>query len=149
MPGSRKTPRARFRDRGKFGMPKPLYVEFDVEHRRVRVVYQTQPSFEQWKTTIVEVVDDPRFQPGFGILLDRSRILKPATPEYMRRLVEFIDQLALKTDARWAIVASDLASFGMGRNAEMSASKANVRTFTDRNSAEYWLCGKVADSRNT
>ena len=120
-------------------MTKPLYVEFDVEHRSVRVVYQTQPSFEQWKTTMKEVIEDPRFQPGFGILLDRSRILKPATSEYMSRLVDFVDQQAPEIDARWAIVASDLASFGVGQKAEMSASKASIRTFTDRNAAELWL----------
>jgi len=122
-------------------MNKPLYVEFDVERRSVRVVYQIQPSFEQWKTTIEAVLEDPRFQSGFGILLDRSRILKPATSEYMRRLVDFVDQNALGIKARWAIVTSDLASFGMGRQAELSACKAYIRTFKDRTAAELWLCG--------
>ena len=121
-------------------MNQPLYVEFDVERRSVRVVYQTQPSFEQWKITIRGIIEDPRFQSGFGILLDRSRILKPATSEYMSRLVDFVDQNALEIDARWAIVTSDLASFGMGRKAELAASKANIRTFRDRTAAEIWLC---------
>jgi hypothetical protein len=121
-------------------MNQPLYVEFDVERRSVRVVYQTQPSFEQWKTTIKGIIEDPRFQSGFGILLDRSRILKPATPEYMSRLVDFVDQHALEIDARWAIVTADLASFGIGKKAELSASKARIRAFTDRNAAELWLC---------
>jgi hypothetical protein len=120
-------------------MTKPLYVEFDVEHRSVRVVYQAQPSFEQWEATINEVFEDPRFQPGFGILLDRSRILKPATSEYMSRLLDFVDRHA-EIAARWAILASDLASFRMGRKAETASSKANVRTFIDRHSAELWLC---------
>jgi len=122
-------------------MNKPLYVEFDPERRNVRVVYQTQPSFEQWKTTIKSVLEDPRFQSGFGILLDRSRILSPATSEYMHSLVHFVDQQASQNDVRWAIVTSDLASFGMGRQAELSAFKATIRTFKDRTSAELWLCG--------
>jgi hypothetical protein len=121
-------------------MNQPLYVEFDAERRSVRVVYQTQPSFEQWETTIKAVLEDPRFRSGFGILLDRSRILRPATSEYMDRLVDFVDQRAGGLDARWAILASDLASFGMGRKAESMASKANIRTFRDRNAAEIWLC---------
>jgi hypothetical protein len=121
-------------------MEPSLYVEFDVQHRSVRVVYQTQPSFEQWKTTMMAMLGDPRFQPGFGILLDRSRLLKPATSDYMSRLVDFIEQRAPEIDARWAIVTSDLASFGMGRKAEISASRANIRTFKDRASAELWLC---------
>jgi hypothetical protein len=125
-------------------MNKPLYVEFDLERRNVRVVYQTQPSFEQWKATITSVLEDPRFQSGFGILLDRSRILSPATSEHMRRLVHFVDQHAQESDVRWAIVTSDLASFGMGRQAELSAVKASIRTFKDRASAELWLCGPAS-----
>src|SRR5580698_6000254 len=96
------------RDDGEFEMNKPLYVEFDLERRSVRVVYQTQPSFEEWKATIKAVLEDPRFQRGFGILLDRSRILKPATSEYMNRLVDFVDRHAETAAARWAILASDL-----------------------------------------
>jgi hypothetical protein len=117
-------------------MNKPLYIEFDLERRNVRVVYQTQPSFEQWKATIKSVLEDPRFQSGFGIMLDRSRILSPATSEYMRSLVHFVDQYASEDDVRWAIVTADLASFGMGRQAELSAFKVK-----DRTSAELWLCG--------
>jgi len=126
------------RDGGELDMNKPLYVEFDAERRGVRVVYQTQPSFEEWETTIKAVLEDPRCHPGFGVLLDRSRILKPATSEYMSRLVEFVDRHA-ETAARWAILVSDLASFGIGRNAELSASKARIRVFTDRIAAELWL----------
>jgi hypothetical protein len=122
-------------------MNNPLYVEFDLERRNVRVVYQAQPSFEQWKATITSVLEDPRFESGYGILLDRSRILNPATSEYMRRLVHFVDTQAEETQVRWAIVTSDLASFGMGRQAELSAVKASIRTFKDRTAAELWLCG--------
>jgi hypothetical protein len=120
-------------------MNQPLYVEFDVACRRVRVVYQSQPSFEQWKTTMKAVLEDPRFQTGFGVLLDRSRILKAATSEYMDRLVAFIDEHTLEKHARWAIVTSDLDSFRMGQKAEQSTDNANIRAFKDRSEAERWL----------
>lgn len=122
-------------------MNSPLSVEIDVVRRRAQVLYEVQPSFEQWKATIEDIFHDERFQSGFGILLDRSRIDRPASSAYMLRLVDFVDRNAKRKDVRWAIVTSDVASFGMGRMAEQLAQTGRIRTFKDRRSAELWLIG--------
>ena len=123
-------------------MNPPLSVEIDVERRRAQVIYEAQPSFEQWQAAVEAILQDARFQSGFGILLDRSGIYSPASSAYMLRLVNFVDRNSKGNDVRWAIVTSDPASFGMGRMAEQLAQTGAIRTFKDRLAAELWLCGK-------
>jgi hypothetical protein len=123
-------------------MNTPLSVEFDMERRRAQVIYEAQPSFEQWQATVEAILRDARFRTGFGILLDRSGIHRPASSAYMLRLVHFVDRNAKGNDVRWAIVTSDLASFGMGRMAEQLAQTGTIRTFKDLRAAELWLVGK-------
>ena len=123
-------------------MNTPLSVEFDVERRRAQVVYEAQPSFEEWQAAIEAILQDARFQSDFGILLDRSGIYRPASSAYMLRLVHFVDRNSKGNDVRWAIVTSDVASFGMGRMAEQLAQAGTIRTFKDRRAAEIWLGGK-------
>jgi len=120
-------------------MKPPLSVEFDVRRRRAEVVYGAQPSFEEWQAIVESILQDPRFQSGFGILLNRSGIDKPASSAYMLRLVHFVDQSSKGNGVRWAIVTSDVASFGMGRMAEQLAQAGTIRTFKDRREAELWL----------
>jgi hypothetical protein len=120
-------------------MNPPLSVVFDLECRRAQVVYEAQPSFEQWQATIEEILQDKRFRSGFGILLDRSRIPNPASSAYIHRLVDFADRHARDNVIHWAIVTCDITSFGMGRMAEQLAEAAKIRTFKNRRAAELWL----------
>jgi hypothetical protein len=122
-------------------MNPPLSVEFDIGRRRAQIFYEAQPSFDQWQATIEAILQDARFQSGFGILLDRSRLSSPATSDYMVRLVHFVEQTKID-GVRWAIVTSDPASFGMGRMAEQIAPEGTIRTFKDRREAEIWLGSK-------
>jgi hypothetical protein len=122
-------------------MNPPLSVEFDLERRLAEVVYEAQPSFEQWQAIVESILHDSRFQSGFGILLDRRGIDKPASSAYMLRLIQFVDQSSKGNVVRWAILTSDVASFGMGRMAEQLAQAGTIRTFKDRREAELWLVG--------
>jgi hypothetical protein len=123
-------------------MNPPLSVEIDIERRCAQVVYEAQPSFDQWQATVEAILQDTRFQSGFGILLDRSGIYGPASSDYMLRLVHFVIRNSKSNDVRWAIVTADLDSFGMGRMAEQLAQTGTIRTFKDRLAAELWLGGK-------
>jgi hypothetical protein len=123
-------------------MNAPLFVEIDIERRCAQVVYDAQPSFDQWQATVEAILDDARFQSGFGILLDRSGIYGPASSDYMLRLVHFVNRNSKSNNVRWAIVTADLDSFGMGRMAEQLAQTGTIRTFKDRLAAELWLGGK-------
>jgi hypothetical protein len=52
-----------------------------------RVVYLTtvgEPSFEQWRDTLLMVFSDPAFETGFNFISDRRRAKAPS-PEFVER----------------------------------------------------------------
>jgi len=121
-------------------MDAPLSYYIDLPVSRVHVVYHRQPTFEQWAATMKEILEDPRFKPGSGILLDRSKVPHPAATDYIHRMVDFIETSALQAGAaRWAIVVVDLSSFGMARMAELLSMSGNVRGFFVMEEAKAWL----------
>ncbi len=91
---------------------------------------------------------DSRLDPGFGIVLDRREVTRAASTGYIRRMVEFIDLKCEKFGRTpWAIVVSDLTSFGVGRMAEQIASAATIRTFRDLDQARHWLDAGAPEKR--
>lgn len=119
----------------------PLRVEIDAAARKVLVTYQTQPTFAEWKAAIEPVFRNPQYRPGFSFLLDRTAVAQPATTEHIRMLAEFIDaRLREQGVSRWAIVVSDLGSYGMGRMLEqISEYQYCIRTFRSLDAAADWL----------
>jgi hypothetical protein len=118
----------------------PLEYEFDLDRRYVRVIYHRQPRFDEWEDTMSAIFGDARLQPAFGILLDRRSISRAASTSYIRRMVDFIDAKSERFGLNsWAIVVSDLTSFGAGRMAEQIAHKATIRTFRSFDEAQKWL----------
>jgi hypothetical protein len=118
----------------------PLEYEFDVERRRVHVTYHSQPRFDEWETTMDAVFEDARLRPAFGILLDRREVPRAATTSYIRSMVQYIDTKTLNFGPiSWAIVVSDLTSFGVGRMAERISVAGTIRTFRDIDKARLWL----------
>ena len=93
-----------------------------------------------------QILDDPKFRAGSGILLDRSKVPHPAATDYIHRMVDFIDNNAIQNeDSRWAIVVVDLSSFGMARMAELLSLSGKVRGFFVMDEAKAWL---AAPGRN-
>lgn len=113
----------------------------DVGHRIVRVVYHAQPTFQQWSETMECVFAEPGYRPDFGILLDRSHLSRPAEADYISQMALFIDYRQGRFGpSRWAILTGEIASFGMGRMAELlSSHQSTIRPFHDRSEAEAWL----------
>ena len=108
----------------------PLEYEFDVTRRWVHVTYRMQPRFDEWETTMNAIFEDSRLEPEFGILLDRREVPRAASTTYIRSMVKYIDAQATKFGSIfWAIVVSDLTSFGVGRMAEQLAEAGTIRTF--------------------
>ena len=121
-------------------MNSPLSYRIEPDTRRVHVTYRLQPSFEQWAAGMGAILRDPKFVPGFGFLLDRSRIPRPVKIDYIRQMVEFIEgHDAQSGGAYWAIVVVDLGSFGMARMAEILASSGKIRAFLQMEEAKAWL----------
>ncbi len=105
------------------------------------VTYRMQPNFEEWSRTLRQLFSEPAFERGFSILFDRSRVLHPASVQYLEQAVKFLDEHIVNgTIRRWAAVAGDLASFGMGRMAEQITNcDDSNRSFHNTAEAEAWL----------
>ena len=127
-------------------MDTPLVYKINPVERHVHVKYQAQPTFDQWESTMQEILHDPQYHAGFGFLLDRSHIWSPASTGYIHRLVDFAENhVAQSGGARWALLVVDFGSLGMARMAELLSLSAEIRAFLKFEEAKAWL---AATDRN-
>ena len=85
--------------------------------------------------------------PGFAVLSDHREIGEPATREQIEQLVEHLAALQRHfAHARWAVIVSKPASFGMMRMLEMMVERVpmTVRVFVDAERAERWARGDTS-----
>jgi len=130
-------------------MVSPLSYEIDENRREVRVTYLNQPSFEEWARTMEAILSDHRYCAGFGFLMDRRNITNPASIAYMQRLVQFVGAHQSQSGAaRWALVVSGVASFGMARMAEGLDESESIRAFREIESARSWLASTGGQDLN-
>src|ERR1700733_5083914 len=121
-------------------MEGPLYYEIQKPPGRVHVTYCTQPTFDQWAATMRSILREPHYEPGFGMLLDRSRVPHPAATAYIHQMVDFIERHAAQSgDARWAVLVADIGSYGMARMAEILGPTGKIRGFMVSEEAKAWL----------
>lgn len=89
----------------------------------------------------VEGAADEAGEPGYNILSDHRLVGEPATRPQLEALVTHLRRLQhFFAGARWAIVATSPASFGMMRMLEVLAERVPmaVRVFTGMAGAEQW-----------
>jgi hypothetical protein len=123
-------------------MEPALDYRIDGTRHQVHITYRRQPDFHDWRRTMEAVFQDPEYRPGYDFVLDRSEIWKAATTDYIQNMVGFIDkQVSEMGTGRWAIVVSDVTSFGMGRMAEQLSGTGAIRTFRKAGDAWNWLAG--------
>jgi hypothetical protein len=124
----------------------------DARLRMVRVQYiDGAPTFDEWARTMLGILRDPAYEPGFGFLVDRRAAPAPnaafvqATVEFRRAHLEEMGS------ARWAVVVNDPANYGMARMGQALGdpewSKIEQAVFTDVADAEAWLVH--GDTRKT
>lgn len=80
-------------------------------------------------------------EPGWHIVSDHRRIGEPATRDQVELLVEHLTDLRpYLRDARWAVIVSKPASYGMMRMLSVLAERVpmTVRVFRDAGAAERW-----------
>ncbi|MEP6672742.1 MAG: hypothetical protein ABJF10_26495 [Chthoniobacter sp.] len=129
-------------------MDSPLEYEIDLARRCVVVTYYHQPTFAEWVDTMEFIFDDPKYQPGLGMLMDRRFLLAPATTEYIHRMVSFVEESHSRTGrARWALLVADIGSYGMARVAEQLGGRHLIRSFRVWEGALAWLAAP-ADGSN-
>ena len=121
-------------------MEPPLGYQIDTSRRYVLVTYRRQPAIQEWSATMDTIFTDPMRDPSFGILLDRRRVASPASTEYIRKMVAGIEALNAKHgEVPWALLVSDVASFGVGRMAEQMGRSDAIRAFLELGEAEDWI----------
>jgi hypothetical protein len=120
-----------------------LTYDIDVESRIV-VLICGDTSLERWRRTMVEVFADPRFQPGFAVLVDcRTATLAPLTSDVFG-VVDFLSSRRTElAQTRWAVVVEEPAGFGMARMTAAVAESAGIdlHAFQRVDEALAWLVG--------
>jgi hypothetical protein len=124
----------------------PVAYEIDSESKIV-VLTCGNVSFECWRRTMREVFADPRYAPGFELLIDcRTATLAPSATQ-VRYIVEFLStNRAALGDAHIAVVTSDPAGYGMARMASLLAESAGIglAAFKHPDEATAWFAGTSA-----
>jgi hypothetical protein len=115
--------------------------------RPERVVYLTtvgDPSFVEWRETLLRVFNDPAFETGFHFISDRRRATAP-NAEFVEQQIVFIreHEQALGS-CRWAAVVPDPATDEAARSVTSRAgmSEVEVGFFYDLAAARRWVFGR-------
>ncbi len=112
--------------------------------RPERVVYLTtvgEPSFDEWRDTLLKVFSDPAFETGFNFISDRRRAEAPS-PEFVERQIAFVrEHLRELGRCRWAAVVPDPATDKAARTvtSEAGASDVEVEFFYNLADARRWV----------
>ena len=112
----------------------------------------TDPStLHEWKAAVDAALEDPAFRPGMPVVHDARRLFRVPTPDEARERVAFLRARGREAQvARWAIVVSGSAQYGMGRLAGFANEAAppglEFRVFRDLEEAREWARGKSMES---
>lgn len=113
--------------------------------RTERVVYLTtvgEPSFDEWRDTLLKVFSDPSFKTGFNFISDRRRSSAVPSPEFVEREVVFIREHERELGrCRWAAVVPNPATDEAARVVTSRAGMAEVEVgfFYDPAAARRWV----------
>src|ERR1044071_9687645 len=111
-----------------------------------RVVYLTtvgEPSFDEWRDTLLAVFSDPSFETGFNFVSDRRRATPPSR-EFVEQEIVFVREQEREFGrCRWAAVVPNPARDGGARGATSRAgmSRVEVAFFYDPAEARKWVSG--------
>ena len=123
----------------------PLSYDIDLGSRVV-VITCGNTSLERWRELMLAIFADPRYQPGFSVLVDcRTATLTPSSDD-VRGVVSFISShRTMLGQARWAVVVEHSPGYGMARMAEAIAliSDVNLRAFHTPNEALVWFASAL------
>ncbi len=120
----------------------PITHTVEPENCLVKLCVSGRLTVVESLAAVDEVVADPLFEPGYGILSDHRAIEEPATPELIRAMIGHMQARAAALGAaRMAVIVSHPASFGMMRMLQARAEGIGlpVRIFKDETAARRWL----------
>jgi len=108
----------------------------------VTVIYLDNPSYKEWAEMMLDIFQDPDFEPGFSFILDHRLVQTPQSSEYIKNVVDFIEMHG--TDfgtCSWAVITNNQATYGMMRMAQELSGEAlsQMKAFSDIDEAKRWL----------
>src|SRR5215218_1669662 len=94
-----------------------------------RIVYLTtvgEPSFDEWRDSLLRVFSDPSFESGFNFISDRRRA-RPPGREFVDQEVVFVREHEREFGrCRWAAVVPNPATDKAAREVTGRAGMANI-----------------------
>jgi hypothetical protein len=131
---------------GNFGDDVELPYEIDPDRRLVTITWPAiHPRPGLVLNTLRRLFADPRYDPSFGIISDRRRVLSPTTPALVQSFVDFATSArrAGQFPSRCASVVApgQVAIYGMARMTEILAGLSDIeyRVFTSLEDAVAWI----------
>ena len=122
----------------------PVTYHLDQRERLVYLTVAGDASYNEWEASMLAILADPSYRPGFGFLIDRRDATAPAS-DYIRRVIAFNRaHRGELSRGRRAVVVGSVADFGMGRMAEILGEDLPfpMRVFTNFDEALRWLLGQ-------
>lgn len=123
----------------------PVVYAIDVAERVVYLTTVGEPSFDEWRDTLLGVFADPSFETGFNFISDRRRAQAPG-PEFVEREIVFVREHEREFGTcRWAAVLPDTSTDKAARAVTSRAGMADVEVgfFYDPAEARRWVFGKA------
>ena len=107
----------------------------------IAVVAEGDVTFAEIAVLLDELIDDPRIQPGTGILVDSRKVEgAPSTPE-LRMIARDLAPLRDRGVNRIAVCADSMFVYGIARMFAVFAELLgiHVAAFRDMDTAKRWL----------
>ena len=122
----------------------PTHIAVDHERRIASVEVTGHLEIAEMLGTVDEVARQIAGNPGYSVLSDHRALETPLTPEQATQLLAHLSVSGgALIGAKWAIVVSKPASYGMMRllSARAEELPMSVQAFWDRDEATAWLTG--------
>src|SRR5215213_10106022 len=115
----------------------------DAVERVVLLTTAGEPSFDEWRDTLLAVFSDPSFESGFNFISDRRRATPPSR-EFVEQEIVFVREREREFGrCRWAAVVPNPATDSVAREVTTRAgmSRVEVAFFYDPAEARKWVSG--------
>ena len=119
-----------------------IYI-IDAAERVVHLTTVGEPSFDEWRDTLLAIFSDPSFETGFNFISDRRRS-SPLSREFVEQQIVFVREHEREIGrCRWAAVVPNPATDSVAREVTSRAgmSRVEVAFFYDLAEARKWVSG--------
>lgn len=125
------------------GLPMSVIYSIDAVGQVVHLTTVGEPSFDEWRDTLLALFSDPTFETGFNFISDRRRSVPPSR-EFVEQQIVFLREHEREIGrCRWAAVVPNPATGSVAREVTSRAgmSRVEVAFFYDPAEARRWVSG--------